>query len=234
MNLHFSLKGTLVSALLLSVALTGCTTTQAPPVSFDGLNLVPDSKFGTVYLKPGVDLSEYKTVKVESCEVSFRKNWMRDQNSNRLSLNNRVTQKDVDKIKTNLGKACQEHFSKQLASSSKYKVVDAVDTGEPTLLLKPSIINLDINAPDVQTAGISRTYTTSAGEMTLYLEAADSASNAIIARVVDRVRDFDDNYLTWSNSVTNKSDADRVLTRWSKQLAEGLDNMEAATTIQTP
>lgn len=230
--MNLSSKQTWLSTILLSVILTGCTATQAPPVSFDGLNLVPDSKFGTVYLKPGVDMSEYKSVMVEDCEVSFRKNWMRDQNTNRLDLNNRVTQKEVDKIKTNLGASCKEHFSQQLADNSKYKLVDSLDTGEPTLLLKPSIINLDINAPDVRTAGMSRTYTTSAGEMTLFLEAADGTSNAIIARVVDRVRDFDDNYLTWSNSVTNRADANRVLSRWSKQLAEGLANMEAATAAQ--
>lgn len=222
-------KTTAVATTLLAAVLSGCSgMSKAPPaVSFDGLNLVPDTKLGAVYMKSGADLSQYKNVIVTNCEVSFRKNWMRDQNTDRIDLNNRVTQKDVEKIKTNLGKACQEQFTKQLSSNTKFKVVDSLETGEPTLVLKPSIINLDVSAPDVRTAGISRTYTTDAGEMTLFLEIADGTSNAIIARVVDRARDFDNNYLQWTNSVTNKADADRVLTRWSKQLSDGLDKVQA-------
>lgn len=220
---------TAVAAWLLLLA--GCVTTQAPEVSHDGLRLVPDTRLGTVYLQPGADISQYRHVLVADCAVSFRKNWLRDQNTNRVDLNNRVTQEDVDKIKTQLSQSCQEHFRKQLADSKRYTLVDDLSQGEPTLLLKPSIIDLDIHAPDVLSAGISRTYTTSAGEMTLFLEVFDAASNAIIARVVDRAKDQHTGQLQWTNSITNQAEANRVLTRWAKQLTRAL---EQAQTTQLP
>lgn len=215
-------------ALLLAAVLTGCAT-PAPEVSHDGLRLMPDTRLGAVYIKPGANIGQYQQVLVADCAVSFRKNWLRDQNSQRLDLNNRITREEVDKIKARLGEACREHFREELARSSSFTLVDEAGNGQPTLVLKPSIIDLDINAPDVQRPGTSRSYTTSAGEMTLFLEAFDAGSSAIVARVVDRARDNDSGHLEWTNSVTNRAEANRVLTRWAKQLANALNRAQAST-----
>lgn len=212
-------------ALLLAALLAGCAA-QAPEISHDGLRLMPDTQLGTVYLRPGADMNQYQQVLVTDCAVSFRKNWLRDQNTHRVDLNNRITQEEVDKIKARLGEACREHFREELASNTRYTMVDKLGNGQPTLVLKPSIIDLDINAPDVQRPGISRSYTTSAGEMTLFLEVFDAGSNAIVARVVDRARDNDSGHLEWTNSVTNQAEANRVLTRWAKQLAKALNRAQ--------
>lgn len=222
-----ALKWSAMPALLVAALLTGCTTAHTPQVSHDGLKLVPDTRLGTVYLKPGADMSQYQNVMVADCTVSFRKNWLRDQNTQRVDLNNRVTQDDVDKIKNRLSQSCKEHFSDELAKSARYQLVDTPVSGEPTLLLKPSIIDLDIHAPDVLRAGISRTYTTSAGEMTLFLEAYDAASHAIIARVVDRAKERHTGQLEWTNSVTNQAEANRVLSRWARLLTSGLNEAQA-------
>ncbi|GAB3109906.1 DUF3313 domain-containing protein [Aestuariicella hydrocarbonica] len=201
--------------------LAGCTT--PPPPTYDGLTLVPDTKFSTVYVKPNADITPYTTVVIDDCEVSFRKNWLRDQNSSRMDLTNRVTQTDVERIKTKLGEACKAHFKQAMVDNPHYTVSDSPITGAATLLLTPAIINLDINAPDVMRAGMNRTYTTSTGEMTLLLEAADATTNELMARVIDRARDINNNTLQWTNSVTNKAEADRVLRRWAKKLSDGLD-----------
>lgn len=216
----------LLSALLLA----SCAGVEksAPAVSYDGLQLVPGTRFAEVYKKPGADLSVYHEFGVTPCKVAFRKNWMRDQNQYRIDLTNRVTQRDVDRIKSALSAQCEKQFRAILAQDPAYKVVDDFSHGGEVLILRPAIIDLDINAPDVRTAGMSRTYTTSAGEMTLYLELVDSTTDEVLARIIDRQKDFDDNYLTWTSSVTNKADADRVLRRWAKQLRDGLDKVRAS------
>lgn len=217
------------AALGAGLLLSACAGMEqsAPEVSFDGLHLVPDTQFATVYLKPGADLSVYNKFGVTDCQVAFRKNWMRDQNTDRIDLNNRVTQKDVDRIKSQLGAECEKYFREALNQDPAYDVVEEFSQGEEVLVLRPAIINLDVNAPDVRTAGMSRSYTTSSGEMTLYLELVDATTDAVIGRIVDRQRDFDDNYMTWSNSVTNRAEADRILRRWSKELRDGLDKVRA-------
>ena len=61
--------------------------------------------------------------------------------------------------------------------------------------------------------------------MTLLLEALDGTTGEILVRVVDKRRDRSPMQLQWTNSVTNKADAQRVLNRWAKQFREGLDEV---------
>lgn len=210
---------------LSSVALLACSTTEtsAPTVASDGLVLLPDTKFQEVYRDPNAELNGYTEIGLAPCKVAFKKNWVRDQNSNRMDLSNRVTQKDVDKIKDELSSACDEKFRAALLEDPAYTIVDAFAEGEHVLVLHPSIVNLDINAPDIRTAGMSRTYTTSSGEMTLKLELEDATTGATIARAIDKRRGMDTSRLQWSSSVSNAAEANRTLTRWAKILREGLD-----------
>jgi Protein of unknown function (DUF3313) len=221
----FHKVSTVVMAVLL---LAACASVEesAPATTYDGLQLVP-SKYATVYLKPGVDFSVYDKFGVTECKVAFRKNWLRDQNTNRIDFSSRVTQQDVDRIKTQLGELCEARFRKALAADPPYTLVDEFNAGESVLILRPAIINLDINAPDVRSTSMTRSYTTSSGEMTLYLELLDATTEEVLARIIDRQRDYDKSYMTWSNSVTNRAEAERMLDRWAKKLREALDKVRA-------
>lgn len=221
------LRGLYVAIALLVIS--GCAGSQssAPAVTSDGLQLVPDTKFGEVYQRPGVDLAGFTEFGVEDCRVSFKKNWLREQNDNRLDLSNRVTQRDVDRIKDNLGALCTEHFTAALLTDPAYNLVDGFDDGEQVLVLSPSIINLDINAPDTMSAGRSRSYTTSAGEMTLSLELSDATTGEVLYRIVDRKRSRDTGRMEWTTSVSNKAEAERTLRRWADLLRQGLDTVRA-------
>jgi len=208
-----------------TLLLAGCAGSGPAPQTYDGLELVPDTRFGEVYMRPGVDLSSYDSYGIEACEVAFRKNWQRDQNSSRLDLGNRVTQQDVDRIKDALGAACDKYFRGALEQAPPYRLVESFGNGEPVLVLRPAIINLDIAAPDVKSAGMQRVYTTEAGQMTLLLEALDGTTGEILLRIIDRQRGRDYGRLQWTNSVTNQADARRILTRWAGQLRKGLDEV---------
>lgn len=203
--------------------LAGCASTQPAAETHDGLVLQSSKKVDEFYLRPGATLGDYSEFGLASCEVAFKKNWMRDQNRSRIDLTNRVTQQDVDKIKDSLGEQCDQHFREALEQAPAYSLVEQFDNGEPVLVLRPSIINLDINAPDTNSANMKRSYTTSSGEMTLFLELVDGTTGEILARVVDRRGGMDTGRLQWTNSVTNKADSDRALKRWAQQLREALD-----------
>ena len=217
--------GTKFMALIGGLAfLTACATTDAPATSPEGLVLQPDTKAGAIYLKPGASLKGYQVFGVTDCEVAFRKNWLRDQNSNRLDLSDRVTQEDVDRIKDALSEQCESAFRAALQEAPPYTVVDEFENGEQVLVLRPSIVNLDIAAPDTMSTGISRSYTTSAGEMTLILEMLDATTGELLVRVIDKKKGLESGRMQWTNSVTNRADADRALNSWAKQLRSALDN----------
>ena len=169
---------------------------ELPEVTEDGLHRVPDSKMAIVYAEPGADLAQYERIQLMDAYVAFKKNWARDQRS-RSADRLRVTSTDVEKIKNNLAKEFQEVFRKTLEDGG-YAVVD--ESAEDVLLVRPAIINLDVNAPDTMRAGSSRTYTSTAGEMTLYIEIYDSVTGDLIAKALDRRVDTSrQGFYTWAN-----------------------------------
>ena len=209
-----------ISAVMLSACATAPTE---PEVTFDGLVQVPDTRLEKVYRLPGADLSGYVEFGLAPCEVSFRKNWLRDQNRSNIDLTNRVTQEDVNRIRDVLAEECTTYFRQALLEAPAYNVVEDFENGQDVLVVKPAIIDLDINAPDIMSPGVSRSYTTSSGEMTLSLELVDGTTGQVLARVVDRRRGRDTGRLEWTNGVTNRAEADRTLKRWAGMLREGLD-----------
>jgi len=197
---------------------------ELPEVNEDGLHLVKGSKLAIVYAEPGADLGPYKRVMMLDPYVAFRKNWARDQRQN-SAHKLRVSSTDMEKIKKNLASEFATVFVEEL-NNGGYEVV--TQAAEDVLLIRPAIINLDVNAPDTPTAGRTRTYTSSAGEMTLYIEVYDSVTGDIIAKALDRRSDNrNSGYYTWTNSVTNAAAAKRILRGWADILVKALQEAKS-------
>lgn len=194
-----------------------------PDQTADGLDRVENKKVDAVYWKEGADLGEYDRVRIDAVEVSFRKNWLRDQNRDRRSVAGRVTTEDMDQIRTALADLFRQEFTKELEKGG-YEVVD--ENGPDVLLLQPSIVDLDVTAPDIgmRQPGMTRTYTTSAGEMTLNLDFRDSATNALIGRAIDHREDHAPGGIQYTSRITNKAEAERILRSWANTLREALDD----------
>jgi hypothetical protein len=217
----FAFRPLLHALILLIVSAPALAKQQElPEVTEDGLHRVPDSRMAIVYAKPGASLSGYQSIQLLDAYVAFRKNWERDQRSGSADPL-RLSSKDIEKIKNNLAQELHAVF-KEVLEGGGYAVVE--QAGDNVLLLRPAIINLDVNAPDTMSAGRSRTYTDSAGEMTLYVELYDSVTGDLIAKAMDRKADRgNDGFYTWTNSATNRADADRILKGWANILLSALN-----------
>mgnify|MGYP000382108741 CR=1 FL=1 len=210
--------------VLLALLMLVSTSLQAkkeelPEVTVEGLHRVPDSKLAVVYADPGANLVPYKRVKLLDAYVAFRKNWERDQRRSAVSRTG-VSATDIERIKTTMAEEFRAVFTEVLESGG-FPVVE--ETGEDVLLIRPAIVNLDPNAPDLRNAGRSYSYVTSAGEMTLYIELYDSQTGDLLAKAIDRKVDRDDGFYTWANSVSNKAAADRILKGWANILLDALN-----------
>ena len=152
---------------------------------------------------------------------------MRDQNRDRVALSHRITQEDADRVKQSVADEFKSVFTEELDKGG-YTVVEyeGVDnSAQDLLVLRPAIVNLDVTAPDTMSPGMSRTYTTSTGSMTLVLEFFDSVTSSLLGRVMDAEAVRDAGYMSISNSVTNKTDADRLMRKWARLLVEKLDEV---------
>ena len=217
-----------VLALTLALPLCAFAAKEPPQMTYDGLQLQPNTKLAVVYLRPQAEFSGYKRVALLDCGVAFRKDWQRSQNStNPLA----ISTKDMEDIRAALGKMFSDVF-REVLTKGGYEITD--QAGEDVLVLRPAIIDLNISAPAAAESGRSKTFSTSAGAMSMYLEVYDSSTNEILARTVDRKQAADYGRMTWQNSATNKTEARRMLTEWAETLRAGLDTLRANGPVATP
>jgi hypothetical protein len=127
----------------------------------------------------------------------------------------------MERIKASLAEQFHDVFSEVLTEGG-YAVTE--ETGENILLVRPAIIDLDPEAPDIRSATATRTYTRSAGEMSLYIELYDSLTGDLIAKALDRQIDRSNaDFMTWSNRASNSAAAKRILKGWAEILRDALD-----------
>ena len=196
-----------------------------PAINDEGMELVKDTKLTTVYADPGADLGIYNRIWLEDATVAFKKNWQRDQNRSHPL---KIRDEDMERIMEEMAALFREVFTEELVDGG-YELVE--ETGNDVLRVKPAIVDLDVIAPDVQrTGGREYGFSESAGEMTLNLELFDSTTGDKIVKATDRKRDYRRGYIEWRTSVSNRSDARRLMRPWAKALRSTLDEARSATT----
>jgi hypothetical protein len=209
------------------LALWSVLALAATSPELDGLVEVKPKRMDAAWLLPGVDFRQYSAVMIDEPDVAFDKDWMRNMNETR-SLSRRVSQADAEKIAAATRSGLVEVFEEEFRKAG-YSIATA--PGADVLRLSPAIVRLYINAPDVMSADRSRTYTVDAGEATLVLKAEDSVSGALLGMAVDRREARGTGFVTWTNSVTNRSDFRRLFQQWAKICVKGLDELKAASPV---
>jgi hypothetical protein len=207
----------LASAFLLTGALAGSKEDLEEAMSADGLQKINVKGIDLAYKLPEASLAGYNKVMIDPIKVQFHKDW----DPKRTGSHFKLSEAERENIRTGVAKVVYEEFVKELQRKSSYQVV--TETGPDVLRMTAIIANLYVNAPDTMTAGRSRTYTVSAGEMTLVAELYDSESGQVIGRVIDRREARDTGMMTLSNSVVNASEARDIASSWARILRNGLD-----------
>ncbi len=202
----------LVILLFAAVAAHGAPA-SAPQWSHDGLQLRESKDLDLLYVRPEATLAGYRSVLLDPVEVAFHKSWKPD--------TRRVRQSDRERIRKELAEEARAVFTKELVKDGRYQMASA--PGPDVLRVTAAIINLYVTAPDTMEAGISRTYTVSAGEMTLVAELRDSETGEILARAADRKAASNNGLMQWTTRVTNVAEARQILGSWAKILRKALD-----------
>ena len=210
--------GTLAACLFAMSFATVAVSKPKPPQYWDGLELRKVKGIDAVYVRPGVQFTPYKSVVLEPTKVEFSKDWQ-----NSFDFSNRPNAADMQRIREKLAELMRERFTLQLVNHG-YTVLET--SAEDTLEIRTAIIDLFVNAPDTRDSNVTRTYTTSAGRMTLVLEAHDGPTGQLLARVVDgRSDDTMGGMMTWTNSATNTHEATKIIDDWARDLREALDRL---------
>ncbi|MCE9661003.1 MAG: DUF3313 domain-containing protein [Burkholderiales bacterium] len=207
----------LATTLVLTGALASTKDLEAL-MSKDGLQKISVKGVDLAYARPGATLAAYKRVKLDPVEVEFSKSW----NPTRTGSSLKLSTDEREKIRSGVAKLVEEEFARELQANNKYPVV--AEAAPDVLRVKARIVNLYVNAPDTGT-GRSRTFVSSAGEMTLVAELSDSTSGQVLARVADR-REAKTSRMQMTNSIVNESEARIIAAAWAKTLHKALDKAQ--------
>jgi hypothetical protein len=195
-----------------------------PPATWDNLVRTPSKRLKVVYLKPGASFAQYHKIMLDPVQIAFDKDWRRNYNSGTRDPGRMIKQSDLEKAQTEGGKAATDIFAKTFAENG-YPVVTT--PGPDVLHLGVAIVDVRVAAPDTMSAGRSRTYSSEAGEATLFLEAKDSVSGTLLGRAADRQYAGDSGFPVMArSSVTNRSDFKRIVTSWAKSAVNGLNKLK--------
>jgi hypothetical protein len=210
--------------LLFGFCSASMASDKLPEKSHDGLELQHGTEMFAVYARPGADLGEYDKIALLDAYVAFKKDWQREHNRNVMRPADRITDAEMNKIRQRLAEEFKEVFIKVLVEEGGHQLAEQGTSG--TLVIRPAIINLDVTAPDQQTAGRDYTFAASAGSMTLYMELFDGRTGEIIYRVIDPEAALDRGQFQWANAVTNRAEADRILRKWAELLNSRLKSVK--------
>ncbi len=186
---------------------------KEPPAEWDGLVKRDIKGLDLAYVRPDTQFPAYKTVIIDPLQVAFAKNW---------KAPSQYRAEDLQKIKDRLSALFSEVFTKKIRAGG-YAVTTT--PADDALRISAAIADLYINAPDSASSGQTKIYTTGTGTMLLLMELRDSVSGQLLARVVDRYTDDGHGRMQWTNSVTNRTEAERAISAWAATLVSALDKL---------
>jgi hypothetical protein len=204
----------------------GMAGQKVAPDIVEGMHLVPDTRLGLVYMDPEAELAIYKKLLLMDAQVAFKKNWQRDINQSKPY---HVTASDMQRIKSEVAELFREIFSRELESAG---FVLVTELAPDTLIIRPAIVDLNINSPDTPRGGTTRNLTESAGDMTLYLELRDSVTGDLLAKALDFQFDRSNITTFMMDRTRNANAANRILTHWAQVLVKGLQETGVKSTSQ--
>ena len=223
------MKRPLVTVMIASLIFaSGPAAAAKSPTTWDGLVQIKSKRLDLVYLQPHADFRAYSKVLIEPTEVSFAKNWQRDYNRSTRMLSSRISDNEVQRTINEAVKAADNIFA-QAWTKGGYQVVSS--TGPDVMRVKTGVVNVWVAAPDRPTAGRSYSFSEEAGRATLFVEARDSMTGALLGRAVDQ-RIVGDNMTAWRSSVSNRGDFRDQVQRWAEVSVRGMAELKALSPIK--
>src|SRR2546428_816996 len=168
--------------LPLPLLVAGCATQT---LTSAGLVSAPSGKFDELYFRPNADLAVYRRVVIEPVAVKFRADYLSQQHGLNYLLAQPMYRpyQDAEEIARDYSTLMQASLADAFKSAN-YEVVSSGGLG--VLRVVARIDELFINAPDRLSSSVRSTFNRDTGQATLSLEASDSVSGNVLARVVHR------------------------------------------------
>ena len=208
------MRALFVLAVLL--AIVGCAA--QPTVTSDGLVSERSAKFDQLYLRPNADLSAYRRALIEPVPVKFAKDYLTRQHG----LNHLLAQplgkpyQDPEAVAQDLAALMQASL-RDAFRAAHYEIADAPAPG--VLRIAARVEELYINAPDEMSSSVKASFNRDTGQATLSLDAVDSTTGQVLARVVHHAIVREATRANLADDTTNRFWLETAFRRWAGSVA---------------
>ena len=207
----------LVAIGLLCVGFTSAPgqVSDTPKMLSNGLTRVPNTKVQLAYLRPGTDLTKYKTVHIQALVVPPTARDTKPKGERpRIGESYLLRDQDVADIQKLYAEAFRKVFE-----SGGFSMVDTPQAG--TLIVATQVSNITLKAPLEHTRGGGQrmtTYSEGGGSIAIQAVLADGGTGEVIAAVADSKYAND----LWQRNtrVQNIADLRRAFSEWARALAK--------------
>lgn len=169
------------------------------------------------YQRSGVSLAPYRRVMLRPVGISFQRNWVRTAGQNMRSP---VPPRDLQRLVDELSVVVREQAGRELERGG-YALADA--PGPDVLEIDLRVTELSLNAPDFPTAGRTRSYSQSYGELNLVADLRDSVSGEVLMSVFDHNLGRDFQQLRLTTRADNVFEVGLVAREWARALHRQLE-----------
>jgi len=199
---------------LAALLLGGCVIApSAGPTTPDGLQKRANSRVDSVYAAPGASLARYRRVMLDQLDVAFKADWQQRRPE--------ISAAEIGDVRTMAASLFRAAFSAELEKGG-YPVVDK--PGPDVLRVKATVLDVDFAPASAAAASVGGKYIVTTTDVSLAAELCDSASGAVLARVIDRNRGRSVGNLEMSSEQNTSKDALQAFTTWASLLREALDS----------
>jgi hypothetical protein len=192
-------------------------------VTKDGLHRIQWQPFPASYVKPGATLGGYDKLLVKEVVVAYARPPKRSATQSSIQPNYALP----DAALASLKRYFHEAFTTALARSASLSLVS--EPGPQVLVIAGHLVNLRVGVPPQQAQDPDESdYTTSAGEMTLLLDARDAQSGETLLRVAQTTEiQLSDAGWYQSGPVTNSGAVQQIFRTWAADFRRELEQLRA-------
>ncbi|WP_019530896.1 DUF3313 family protein [Dasania marina] len=197
--------------LITALLITGCMSTPpSPQQSDDGLQLVQQSSFDILYLRPGADFSQYSNIQFETMPLAYSDERRTNSLPTLSDEDFQFSEKEMGYFQARASKGFVEGFGKSINAQGNLIVRSRISDFYLTAPIKNSIIQPD------------KSFVQESSRMTIVTELVDANSQQVLLRVTDKLTTGDigtnSNHLNRMTSVSYWQDVYREFRRWGSRL----------------
>jgi hypothetical protein len=182
----------------------------------DGMTRAKVKGFGLAYVQPHGSLGAYDKVLLDPVSVAYRRDWDPERTGSRIQ----ISDEQREALRTAVAGSVHDAFAKALQQGGRYRIVDQAGPGVLHVRLK--VVDLYLNFAGAPTAGRSRTYSASTGEISMVAELSDAGSGQVLARVADWEDMRNTGVALPSGSTRTSSDIEGVAAGWGRSLRDAM------------